>query len=201
MPRLGRCWAEPRKRNGLWSLHFPELSGQALSLAASHFMLIHSHLGLCSSVCVRSTKNLEAVMVEPQGTGSENERFLRPAAEWPVCFPSTLGKAAAQVPHTVLGESAGEPRGFFFLRARKSSSENTCFLSQTFQRYFLSVCPTLVLGQKTGWETPPSPFLFHLYHPTAFPCWIFSKVVLHLCAFSLFSKVDSLNVKPNVTSL
>lgn len=170
MPRLGRCWAEPRKRNGLWSLHFPELSRQALRRAASHFMLIHSHLGLCSSVCVRESGRWW--WEHGAGSGWAGSQ----------CAANSPGKSEAEMPSHVLPERRWASG--IFLRAQKSSSENF-FLSQTFRRYFLSVRAMLVPGHRRGWDRHPSPWLFHLYHPTVFPCWI----LYQMCFVSFSAKM------------
>lgn len=115
MPRLGRSWAEPRERNGLWSLHFPELSTQALSLAATYFMFIHSHLGRCSSVCVRSSEASDSgdqVGAMPIGacfSGKQwwwNHRaqaqrvcgYSGPLLSSQVCFSNILREAVAGMP-------------------------------------------------------------------------------------------------------
>lgn len=136
---LGGAGQNPEKEMVCEVCIFPELSRQALSLAASHFMLVHSHLGLCSSVCVRSTKNLD------DGTTGhglrEGKSFLRPTAEQPVCFSSVLRKTMAELPSCLPELYVGEPHEFF-LRVQKrcknyqSVSENSCFLSHTFRRVF-----------------------------------------------------------------
>ena len=179
MPRLGRSWARPRERNSLWSLHFPELSRQALSLVASHFTLIHPHLGLCPSVCVRDQ---EPGSCDGSTTG---QGFRGWTATWThtqqlTCSSKILGKTVAEMPpwcpdlpprwasRISWGHRKDE-------RTTKSAQKNSCLLSQTLHRYFLSVDSVWALGHKSRWnKRGSSPLLTPSYHPAASPCQVFS---------------------------